>query len=811
MNLISLNLNRVQQPRRNCVWLAMACLLVGWICSLPSQALASTPVLNRITPRGAQRGNEHQIVFHGVRLWATEEVLFHDAGITATKFEIIDDKKVKVTIKIDEDCRIGEHLIQLRTKHGISDFRSFFIGEFPAVADKEPNNDFEVAQLISMDVTVDGLISGGDVDFFCVEAEKDQRLSVEIQAMRLGAFFDPLLELYDSKEQLVLRSDDSSLGKQDGFFSFKIPESGKYFIKVRDTEFGGSEVSNYRLHVGSFIRPAVVFPSGGKIGDKAKLTLIGDHWDEFKKTETEVTLVKSPGYDLLGLPVEYRSPTPPLFRAVEFGNEFEQEPNNDMSSCEKVSTQQPAAPPIALNGIIDCPKDQDFFQFAAKKGQTYIVKCVAQRIGSGLDPMLNVYSPAKKGIVGSDDFKRHPDSELEFKAAVDGNHYVRVRDHLFRGQPNFVYRIEVTEKKPKISFGIKRIDRYSQQRQTVMVPQGGRYAVLFDVKKSMIPGPVTLNTDSLPLGIRAQAQPLQKGTTLMPVVFEVDKDAELAGALFDLTATAKVGDETVEGHFRNIADFALGPPNNALYTSGTINRLPMAVVEALPFTVEIEEPKVPLVRNGSMNLPIRVTRAEGFDGNIRVELPFRSPGVGARGYVNIPKGKTTGNYPINANGNALLGKWPICFAATAQFGGPAWTSSNLKTLEVHEAFVTAKIDRVSVDRGQSAEIVCKLEHHSPFEGKATAKLLGLPPNVSVTGDSGSDTVSFDATTKEIRFRVITNDKSPIGKNSSTFCQLSIPKNGQQMVSKVANCTLLIRPNKTKPKQVASKVSKQETP
>jgi len=717
--------------------------------------------------------------------------------------------------------------MQLRTKRGISDFRSFFISEFPAVADKEPNNGFSAAQTISMDVTVDGLISSGDVDFFCVEAEQGRRLSVEIQAMRLGNFFDPLLELYDADKQLILRADDSPLGKQDGFFSIPIPKSAKYFIKVRDAEFGGTDRSHYRLHVGSFIRPAVVFPSGGKIGDKIKLTLIDDHWSSFEKHETETTVIKLPRNDLAGLPAELSSPTPSLFRAVDFGNEFEIEPNNSFATYQQHNTQKPVAPPIAFNGVISKAKDVDFHQFAAEKGKTYLLKGIARRIGSGLDPVLNVYSPAKKSIVGNDDFKRHPDSEFEFKAVVDGNHYVRVRDHLLRGQPNFVYRIEITEKQPNINFGIKRVDRYSQLRQTVAVPQGGRFAVLFDIKKTLIPGPVTLDMDALPLGIRAQAWPLQQGTTLMPVVFEVDQDAKLAGTLFDLTMTGKVGNEIIAGHFQNTADFALGPPNNTVYTRGKINRLPMAVIEPLPFTVDIEEPKVPLVRNGSMRLPIVVTRADGFDGNIRVELPFRPPGVGARVYVNIPKGKTTGSYPINANAKALLGKWPICVTATASFGGPAWTSSNLKTLEVHEAFTTAEINRVSIDRGQSAELVCKLEHHFPFEGTATARLLGLPPNVTASGDDDSNTVSFDATTKEIRFRINTTNKSPLGKHNSTFCQLSIPHNGQPMVSKSANCTLLIRPNKIHPnktppneirnneaepktKQV-KKVSQQETP
>lgn len=824
------NLNLFRQPwfgrRPNCTWFVLVCLLVvGWFCVLPTDVLASTPRLRRITPRGAQRGHEHQITFHGQRLSTTEEVLFHSSGMTATKIEIVSDTTVKVSIKVDSDCRLGEHFMHLRTRHGISDFRSFHIGELPSVAEKEPNDHFDVAQAIPLDVTVDGLIRADDTDFFCLEAEKGQRLSVEIQAMRLGEFFDPLLELYDSKKNLILRSDDSDFAKQDGFFSILTPKTDKYFIKVRDAEFGGSDRFNYRLHVGSFVRPAVVFPSGGKIGEQTWLTLIGDHWDEFKTIETAITVTESLGNELLGLPPEFRSPTPPLFHAVDFENEFEKEPNGNFNVVKKRSLQKLATPPTALNGIISQPRDYDYFQFAAKKGKTYIVKCIAQRLGSGLDPRIKIYSPSLEHIGANDDFGRHPDSQLEFKATVDGNYFVRVHDQLYRGQLNFVYRIEIAEKQPAINFGIKRVDRNSQLRQVVTVPQGGRYAVLLDVKKTMVPGPISFATDTLPLGIRAQWQPLQDGTTLVPVVFEADENAELAGTLFNLTATATIGSETdaanttVTGHFKNKADLALGPPNNFVYTSGTIHQLPMAVVAALPFSVDFETPTAPLVRNGSMSVPIVVTRADGFEGNVRVELLFRSPGVGARRFINIPKGKTTGNYPINANSSAVLGKWPICFNATANFKGPAWTSSNLKTIEIHEAFVTTKIDRVSVERGQTSDIVCQLDHHFAFEGTATAKLLGLPPNVSIVGDDDSDSVSFDATTKEIRFKVVTNDKSPIGKHNSLFCQLSIPKNGQQMVSKAANCTLLIRPSQPKsnqrdqPEQVDNKVitqvSKQE--
>ena len=756
---------------------------------------ASTPRLSVIVPRGVQRGHEHTIHFVGQRLLTTEEVFFYEEGITVLDIKAVDDKKITVKIKVDDDCRIGEHFAQLRTKHGISDYRSFQIGHLPAVAEKEANNDFENAQKIEQNVTVDGLISAGDVDVFAIHAKKDQRLSVEIQAMRLGQFFDSTIELYDASGKKIAWSDDSPLGGQDGFISMPAPADGNYFVLVRDVEFGGNGATRYRLHVGDFFRPSAVFPLGGKPGEKLSLEFFGDERTEFAIEKQEINLPEKAGNYLVGLPAKLISPTPLPFRVNDLENAFEQ-PNNQ--GFPKV--EDPPAAPVALNGKIEAPKDIDFFKFKAKKGTTYRVHTYAREYGSGLDPVNHVFGPDKKYISSSDDVSRKPDSHLEFTAKVGGDHFVRITDHLSRGQPNFVYRIEITQREPEFAIGIKRVDRYSQQRQAIAVPRGSRFAVLLDFKKKAWDGEVTVANEELPLGISLQSQPIRRGINQMPVVFEVDDKAELGGQLFDFIASGKVDDKkTVLGHFVNDADLALGPPNNALYHSGRVNRLAMSVVEALPFTIDLKEPKVPLVRNGYIQIPIEVTRKKGFDAPIRVQILFRSPGVGARGYINIPKGKTSGMYVVNANSKAQLGEWPICFIASSNFKGPAWTASNLKTLEIAEPYVTAKIKRVSLERGQSGELVCSLNHLKSFEGEATAKIVNVPPNVQIETDK-----TFTKDTKELRFKVVTTDKSPIGKHSAWFCQVLVPLNGEKMISRAAGGTILIKPPVQKPKQVASK-------
>ena len=84
---------------------------------------AASPRLSNITPRGIQRGAEHVISFNGSNLADAQEIFFYDKGFEVTKVEP-SGGSVKVTVKVAADCRLGEHVAQVRTASGISDYRS---------------------------------------------------------------------------------------------------------------------------------------------------------------------------------------------------------------------------------------------------------------------------------------------------------------------------------------------------------------------------------------------------------------------------------------------------------------------------------------------------------------------------------------------------------------------------------------------------------------------------------------------------------------------------------------------------------------
>ncbi len=760
------------------------CLLAG----LVAPVMAASPRLTMILPRGVQRGVEHELTFSGSNLGDAQEVFFYDPGFEVTKVEP-NGNQVKVTVKVAADCRLGEHVAQVRTASGISDFRTLYVEALAAVPEKEPNSEFETPQVIALNSTVDGIAQSEDVDYYLVEAKKGQRIVAEVVAMRLStALFDPYVAILDSKRFELVASDDTPLALQDSVAAVIAPEDGNYVIEVRESSYEGNGNCRYRLHVGTFPRPTAVYPAGGKLGEQTPLRFLGDPAGELKQT---VTL---PGQEIqdFGLFAEDASgisPTPNAFRLFEHGNVLEVEPNNEVPKAT------PAQLPNAFNGIIESAGDIDCFKFAATKGQVFDVECFARRIRSGLDPVMNLYYVDGRSIAGNDD-SRGPDSYIRFTVPADGEYAVRVTDHLGRGASDFVYRIEFHPVKPTLTLSLPQIERYGQYRQQIFVARGNRFGTLLNAARSNFGGELILENKDLPPGVTVHAEAMPANLTSMPVVFEAAADAPLGGKLADFTARHADEATGIRGGFINKAEFIVSAPGQSLYRWKEVDRLPIVVVEELPFTLEIVAPQVPLVRNGSMQLKIIAHKQEGWDEQINVQIPFRPPGMNAASSINIPKGASEAAYPINAAANAELKNWKIFALGSAPVkGGAAWASSPLTPIEVTEPYTQFTLQRTSCEQGQEAQIYCKLVTATPFEGTAQVKLVGLPLKVTTTD------LEFNKETSELTFILKTDPASPVGKHN-IYCHATITKNGEPIMSNAGSVQLQI--DRPLPEPVAAK-------
>ena len=341
-----------------------------------SACLAAAPDIDRFTPRGARRGTEVDVVFSGPRLGDAKGLLFYETGIAVKSLDVLPDKRVKARLSLAGDCRLGPHALRMQTATGISKLVTFSVGALAEIDEVEPNNDFAKPQKISLNSTVNGVVLNEDVDYFSVEAKKGQRLSAEVEGLRLGeTFFDPYLAIMDTNRFVLAAADDTPLLRQDCACSIIVPRDGTYVIQVRESSFGGNDRCHYRLHVGTFPRPLAVFPAGGKFGQTLEVTCIGDSSGPMRQKLTLPPGLE-PGYAVWAQDEKGIAPSPNPFRLSPLDNVMEKEPNDDPSHAT------PFTAPAALNGVIDKSGDHDFWVFPAKKGQAFDVRVFARERAS---------------------------------------------------------------------------------------------------------------------------------------------------------------------------------------------------------------------------------------------------------------------------------------------------------------------------------------------------------------------------------------------------------------------------------------------
>lgn len=746
----------------------------AFVCCATS-LFAASPRLSIISPRGSQRGTEAVMTFSGSQLGDGQQILVYSPGFEVVKVETIDANNCKATIKIAADCRLGEHVAQVRTKTGISDYRTFYVGALPQVDEKEPNNFFDQPQTVSLNQTIVGTIGGEDVDYFIVEAKKGQRICAEVEAMRLGsALFDPYVAILDMKRFELSAADDTPLVNQDSVASIIAPEDGKYVIQIRETAYGGG--SNYRLHIGTFPRPLAVYPAGGKLGEEIDAKFLGDPAGEFVQKFKLPTANSNEFTGLFATTATEIAPSPNPFRLFEHGNSLEVEPNNTVAQAT------PAVLPNAFNGILQEPGDIDFFKFTATKGQVFEVECYGRRIRSAVDTVMVLYNAQGGGIVSNDD-SRGPDSYFRVTIPADGEYLLSVTDHLQRGGPGFVYRVEFTGVVPSLQLSIPQVERYGQYRRQIYVAKGNRFGTIINASRANFGGKLLLEPQGMPAGITMTAEPMAENLASMPVVFEAAADAPLDGKLVDFIGR-HAENPAIRGGFFNRAEFIIAAPGQSMYSWRDVDRLAVAVVDELPFKIDMVEPKVPLAQNGSMQLKVVVTRKEGFKAPITLLFPFAPPGVGAAPSVTIPEGQNEALYPLNAAANAQIGKWRVFVLGYAEIGGAAYSSTQLGNLEICAPWVTFAMQRAAVEQGQPTEVVCKVEVATAFEGTANVQLVALPNKVV------SQPLQFTKDTKELVFKVNTEKESPAGKHG-IFGVVTITANGEQVTHNVGGAELRI--------------------
>jgi hypothetical protein len=109
-------------------------------------------------------------------------------------------------------------------------------------------------------------------------------------------------------------------------------------------------------------------------------------------------------------------------------------------------------PPFILNGQI-LPGDVDLFQFAAKEGQQLLIQgharaiipYLADAVPGWFQATLTLMDSDGKELLYADNYRYSQDPVLFYQIPKDGIYVLKIRDSVYRGREDFVYRVSVGE------------------------------------------------------------------------------------------------------------------------------------------------------------------------------------------------------------------------------------------------------------------------------------------------------------------------------------------------------------------------------
>ncbi|MBN2582364.1 MAG: PPC domain-containing protein [Planctomycetes bacterium] len=125
----------------------------------------------------------------------------------------------------------------------------------------------------------------------------------------------------------------------------------------------------------------------------------------------------------------------------------ETEPNDRVAEATAVPSL-----PMVLNGQI-MPGDVDYFRFKAEHGQRIVIEVsarslipyLADAVPGWFQATATLYDAGGREVAFADDYRFDPDPVLLYEVPTDGEYVLEIRDSIYRGREDFVYRVTVGE------------------------------------------------------------------------------------------------------------------------------------------------------------------------------------------------------------------------------------------------------------------------------------------------------------------------------------------------------------------------------
>lgn len=673
-----------------CVWLAAP----PDAPAQPPPGLPS-PRINTAFPAGAKVGAAVEVTVTGADLDEPTGLYFSHPGIKAEYVEPpeppADPKKKdtpppmpkgkkagpaagphKFKVAVGADVPPGTYDVRAVGKWGVSNPRAFVVGQFPEVAEKEPNDDVPQAQKVELPVTVVGQTANPqDVDYFAFTARAGQKYVVTLQASAIDSKAqEPSFDLIDPAGKKLATA--RAMPGADGVYDLAAPADGEYLVRVHDfTYTSGSPDNTYRLTISQAPWVDAVFPTAVEFGKPGQVTLFGRNLPggqpagvslDGRPLEKVTVTVTPPADPLAAQRLTVRDYVPPV-TGLQDGFEYRHKGPGGVSNAvpvyftrEKLVTQQkPGATkidapetltgPCEVAGMLMKKGDRDWYSFDAKKGEPVMIELTAERNGVPADFFFSVHNPqAKNDQMGpeqdddtdvlhpTDFYNRTSDPPAyKFVPPMDGKYVVGVglRAGAASTGPLTAYRLRVGPPKPDFRV-VARTFNKGYQTGSAGRQDSNEGVEVFVHRMDGFTGEVTVTAEGLPAGVTARPLVIGGGARWGVMVLDIAASAAPAVAEVKLKAAATIDGKAVAREARPTATiWGTNQPNNQTPTVGRLSQsLVVAVRPEKGFFKLAADPAAATVKTAKgkdekVSGPIFLTQGEKL--TLPVKVTWTSP------------------------------------------------------------------------------------------------------------------------------------------------------------------------------------------
>ena len=660
-------------PRWSCLW---ALLLAA-----SSTALAQLPrtQLTTIFPPGGAKGTEVTVSISGAFTEAASGLVFSHPDISAeqqidppTEYRVAHRKQRRFKVRIAPHVPGGTYEVRAVGPTGLSNPRVFMVTGLDEQqfrpGDNRRDNPFDVAvgQVINARARAD------QRDYFRFTGRQGVSLLLQVWAERIDSQMDASLAIYASSGKRLARVVQGQT--RDPILTFTPPADDQYLVEVFDITYRGGDEYPYRLEISRRAHVDVIFPPVADLAQETIFTVYGFNLPAGQPTSTparygnlqslairftpqeqdEVELAAAlQRGDIASAAIEGRAIRMPtlLSRANPvFVAKSEAPVVNEQAANDTPDTAQEVKLPCEIAGQFFPQRDVDWFEFEAKKGQTYWIDLASQRVGATSDPTIRLRIKRTKpdgnieyrDISTSDDLEGPPNSRSSrrfysgsgdvshrFRAPEDGRYQLAVRDlyNTTHDDPRLVYRLTVRTPKPDFQLvafpnPARHADVKIVKPSGVSILPGGSEVIRVRVlPQHGFTGEVEVTAKGLPAGVSASPTVLSRRIPEGYLILSAEAAAAPTAGKVQIVGTARIG---AQKRSRLASTGTIRRAVNNVDSAATSVRLTrdllIAVVDSnpAPAAVRVQDAAVTSI-GGKLKVPLRVARRAGFDAEIQLE------------------------------------------------------------------------------------------------------------------------------------------------------------------------------------------------